>query len=86
MHKAEIIIFLVLKKLINLVSFPELVSLTNLSSVVSTYQSKSTSPTSSTQTLPNNYASYIYLHHKCSRLQQNFNILYSQTSQLLKTE
>ena len=55
MYKQEIMNFSTLKKLINLVSFPKLVNLTNLSPVP-TYQSKSTSPISSTQTLPNNYA------------------------------
>ena len=79
MYKAEIIKFLVLKKLINLVSFPKLVNLTNLSPV-STYQSKSISPTSSMQTLSIDYAFYIYLYYKYSWFQQNLNILYSQTS------
>ena len=60
MYKAEIIKFLVFKKLINLVSFAKLVNQTNLS-LVPRYQSKSTSPTMSMQTLPNNYASYIYI-------------------------
>ena len=85
MYKIKIRNFLVLKKLINLVNFSKLVNLTNLSPVP-TYQNKSTLPTSSTQTLPNNYAFYIYLHYKYSQFQQNLNILYSQNSQLLKTE
>ena len=75
MYKAEIINFSVLKKLINLVSFPELINLTNLSPVP-TYQNKSTSPTLLTQTLPNDYTFYIYLHYKYSR----FQLLCSQTS------
>ena len=85
MYKAEMINFSVLKKLTNLVSFPKLVNFTNLSPVP-TYQNKSTSLTLSMQTLPNNYAFYIYLHYKYSQFQQNLNILYSQTSQLFKTE
>ena len=85
MYKEKIINFSVLKKVFNLVSFPKVVNPTNLSPVP-TYQLRSTSPTSSMQTLPNDYALYIYLHYKYSRLQQNLNIFYSQTSQLLKTE
>ena len=65
MYKEEIN-FSLLKNLINLVSFPELVNLTNLGPVP-TYQSKSTSPTSSIQTKPNNYTFYIYLHYKYSQ-------------------
>ena len=79
MYKAEIVNFLVLKKFINLVNFLKLVNLTNLSPVPR-YQNKSTSPTSSMQTLSNNYAFFIYLHYKYSQFQQNLNILYSQTS------
>ena len=48
-------------------------NLTNLSPVPAC-QSKSTSPTASMQTLPNNYAFYIYLHYKYSQFQQNLNI------------
>ena len=76
MYKAEIINFSVLNKLINLISFPKPVNLTNLSPGP-TYQSKSTLLTSFTEILSNDYPFYIYLHYKYSWFQQNLNIFYS---------